>query len=288
MHVIDHRITGLSRSSKIRLYLLGDAHIGHPGVDLNRLKRMVEKISKDPDAYWIGMGDQVDAINVRDPRFSVDSLPDWFFEKRTPYEIRRVLSDVISAQRDKWLEIYGPIANKCLGLLMGNHEEKAGKYTERNIHSELVDGIRQLGDWPIDKDLNLGYSGWVVIRFNRGKLGSITGTQTIRIAIHHGASIAESRLRKYTYETNADIVAWGHAHKLKVEPIRIRELDGSLNPVETYRWMAWTGTAQDDEVQGQTTWGETRGHLAPLGYVVFDIEPYADPMYKVSGYSQIY
>lgn len=271
--VIIHRKNNLSRSVKYNLYFLGDIHIGHPGDDLGRVKRIVNRIKEDENAIWIGMGDQINAINIHDPRFETSILPDWILSG-SPSQIKKNLSDIISTQKRKYVEIFSPIAGKCLGLLKGNHEQKVEKWHERSIHREIVDAMKSQGGLDHKQELDLGYTGWIVLSLARTDNGKRGGVKTITINVHHGASTAESRHKKYIMQTQADIVAWGHSHKLEALPHRLRAIVGG-EPQDKYRWGCWTGTMHDDIIKGESTWSEMKGHLAPVGGVKFALHPYA-------------
>ena len=52
------------------VYFLGDIHEGAANHQAKALKEAINIIATDSDAYWIGMGDYIDAINHRDPRFN--------------------------------------------------------------------------------------------------------------------------------------------------------------------------------------------------------------------------
>ena len=52
------------------VYFLGDIHEGAANHQAKALSKAIDIIATDSDAYWIGMGDYIDAINLHDPRFN--------------------------------------------------------------------------------------------------------------------------------------------------------------------------------------------------------------------------
>lgn len=275
MRVLTREFDDVSWNDVYRIYFIGDDHIGHPGGSEKRLDKIVGVIADDPFAYWVGMGDHIHAIQKKDRRFDSAILPDWILDGK-PDVVRSRLADLISVQVEKYVELVSPIAHKCLGILQGNHEYAVQKNDERGVHKEIVDKLRVAGYFPPEHDLSLGYSGWLLLKFCRSvSNGKRNGVSTFRVLTHHGASIAESKLREFTLTSDADIVTWGHSHKLDVSPYRVRAIDNSGNLSDYIKWSAWTGTFQDDVVPGVETWGEQKGHLAPMGCVRFTIRPYA-------------
>ena len=54
----------------VSVYFLGDIHEGAANHQAKALSKAIDIIANDSNAYWIGMGDYIDAINHRDPRFN--------------------------------------------------------------------------------------------------------------------------------------------------------------------------------------------------------------------------
>ncbi|GIV81705.1 MAG: hypothetical protein KatS3mg051_1059 [Anaerolineae bacterium] len=78
MKVLRREWFDVSRADEFRIIPLGDIHVGARGSDTAAFRHVVEDIASDERAYWIGMGDYLDAINRSDPRFSPGILADWF------------------------------------------------------------------------------------------------------------------------------------------------------------------------------------------------------------------
>ena len=95
-----------------------------------KLKKAIELIEKDGDA-WIGLGDYVDCINHRDPRFNPQEISE-------RYSIKD-LEDLPRRQSDHFLSAIAPIKDRCLGLIYGNHEDYVYAY---GAIRDLVYGIQ--------------------------------------------------------------------------------------------------------------------------------------------------
>jgi hypothetical protein len=94
---------------------------------------------------------------------------------------------VIGEQRDYTIDLLKPIADKCLGLVEGNHERNALNYYDRNIYRELARAIAQAAG-KSEGDLMLGVQGYVLLRFRRHVATGNSGSGwTMAVYTHHGA-----------------------------------------------------------------------------------------------------
>ena len=123
-----------SRRYTIKLYVLGDLHIGARNCDENKIKTLVKLIEKDPHAYWIGGGDLCDNIVIGDSkRFEPTVLPRWMLDNKDADEVAAALQDIAGAQKDRLFNILKPIKDKCLGMIEGNHEYTIMKHHNRDL-----------------------------------------------------------------------------------------------------------------------------------------------------------
>ena len=129
MEVIE-KVIEYTRPKKIRLYPLGDMHLGVVHCDEDLLRATVEQIRKDKDALWLGMGDYGDCITPSDfKRWDGKILASWMKDHSDnigPTQVRRVN------------EILSPIWDKCLGLIEGNHDENIRRYNHYDFMNELL------------------------------------------------------------------------------------------------------------------------------------------------------
>lgn len=190
-------------------------HLGNAGCAEDRLRRDVAEIADDPRAFWLGGGDYADLIGYSDGRFDPANLADWVKAKD--------LGDLGAVAMRRAREILAPIADKCLGLIIGNHEYKYQlKQTHEGLHGWLC---TELGA-P-----NLGYCclfDLVLIRLRgvkkpylspeRPKNADNGHSETFRVFCHHGAGYAQTpggklnRLVQFMQSFEADVYFAGHVH----------------------------------------------------------------------------
>lgn len=176
MRTLNHHIYYPSRASTIDLYYLTDMHIGARACDERLLQADVSAIARNPNARWIGGGDYIDCIaRKKDKRYNESTLAKWLRGK----------DDTIGQQRDKLIEYLSPIADKCLGLVCGNHERAALDYADRDIYWEIVTMLAQRANVEPQK-LALGVQGFVSIKFRRGTETDIHDTWVMNVFCQHG------------------------------------------------------------------------------------------------------
>jgi len=137
MRLISMEFKLQGRQSELEIYPLGDLHIGSRDCAEGLLRKVIKEIQDNPNARWIGGGDYLDAIKPSDSkRFDMDTFPDWLLEGDAT-TTRERLNDVLRQQFDRCTDLLEPIADKCLGLIEGNHEYSIRKYYNQNIHGDL-------------------------------------------------------------------------------------------------------------------------------------------------------
>lgn len=187
------------------IYFLGDIHEGSANHQAKALEKAV-KIIAEENAYWIGLGDYVDAINHHDPRFNP-------LEISKEYGIRD-LSDLPRCQCQHVAEKLKPIAGKCLGLLSGNHEDALRRYNTFDPTQYMAE---LLGTEA------LGGKAWFILRFQRKTPKNIV-SETYRICAAHGTGGGGFR-EGYPINKAYDIFRWdtadfhvmGHLHRMSVD-----------------------------------------------------------------------
>ena len=224
MRVLSHDFHTESRSTVYKLIPLGDIHIGAAACDEDRLMKIVKRIEKDELAYWYGMGDYCDFINMRDPRFSVGTLAPWISME--------MMGDLAKAQRDRFLDIFKPIAHKCIGMIEGNHETSIHKFYERDIYSEIVSEIKEAGRFAPDHQLAFGFYGWSFLRFYRKGHSHL-----FKINLHHGyvggklAGAKALEMQRWLWSHDADVVVFGHSHNTSIQIEQTEGIKESMKPV---------------------------------------------------------
>ena len=207
--------------NEFKIYPISDTHIGALETDELRLKKLVKEI-EDENGWWIGVGDYCNFIGLSDPRFLSMELAEWI-------QIQH-LNDLAKAQRDRFLDIINPIAHKCLALVEGNHERSVKKYYERDIYLDIVNKVKEAGNFAADYHLGVGYSGFLYLRFLRPD-GKTKDTYTI--FLHHGfgggklAGGKALNLQRVLWTNECDIAIMGHTHEAKIQPEAVKTVRGN-------------------------------------------------------------
>ena len=110
----------------VELHTFADEHIGDEQCDMKRLMERIEYVKNTPNAYCILNGDILDNATKT-------SIGDTYTQVFNPME-----------QLAKAVEIFSPIASKCLCITHGNHENRS--YKEGINLSRLIAEQLGLGD----------------------------------------------------------------------------------------------------------------------------------------------
>ncbi len=198
MNRIRHIIQAGSRKDAVTIYILADLHLGAAASDEKHIRDAVREI-EESGAYWIGLGDMVDAIGRQDKRSREGLLAPWLHGE----------TRIWSAQRRYLAELLRPIGGQCLAYLKGNHEE----YVEAG-GIDLYYSVAEEADIPEDR--LLGMSGFIRLAIRRGEGGNTT---TYTIYAHHGWGGGELlgghalKLERMPSRYTADIYMMGHGHR---------------------------------------------------------------------------
>jgi len=263
MEVIERTII-YRRPDRFRIYPIGDIHAGSIHCAENDIKRIIQEIAQQRNTYWLGMGNYADCITKSDKRFQQGGLALWVKP-----------GDIVESQRNWVVELLGPIKNKCLGMLTGNHEE--------DIHDKHDDDITR----HICDDLGVcygGYAAYINVTFSRNG-GS---NRLYQIHAWHGAGSAQTegarlmRLMRLVNEFQADIYLMGHLHAMTQHtPDRIVCRRGRLKSIKlaatiTGSWLKGYTQPKD----GQTidpTYIEKKGYKpSRIGCPIINIYPEKD------------
>lgn len=247
-----------SRADVFRLVVIADTHLGNIASDERALKAICADVAQDDQAFWLGLGDYCEFINMRDPRFSVDSLPGWLFG-------REELRDIARTEVDRFLSYTRPIAGKCIGLCEGNHEASILQHSECDVYSRIVEGLASADEHRLD------HRGMVSWQFNRGGGGS----WTVRLFASHGSvggraetAPTAALVRLADQVDGIDAVLMGHLHRYEHHPVaKLRPDAGKVRAVTTHLVSA-------PALCGEMEYAERKDlRRAPLGWVELLIEP---------------
>lgn len=246
------RAFNLRRGQAVNIYPIGDAHIGKTNCNEKSLKRFVEKIRKDPNGYWFGGGDLIDAIKPQDAkRFDPATLPDWLLTGSTD-DIRARMSNIINAEVNRLVAILSPIAHKCLGLISGNHEDAVRKHHNHDAHQEIIDALKYEapGNKWIEDLTDCAYLRLAMRRFKAGRI--------VSMFISHGygggrsAGAEPTRLDRIASDKDVDILFVGHSHSFYIAPAKTvvgitskGELAPEVRLKRSANWGCWLLVAKE-------------------------------------------
>jgi predicted phosphodiesterase len=229
--------SGVGRGDTFRIVPLADVHIGSAACNEKLLRSVVQRIKDDDRCYWIGLGDYCEFVNRSDKRFSTSALADWLRVEH--------LGDIARAQRDRFLDIIKPIADRCLAIVGGNHEWAIKQHYERDILYEIVSEIKKAAGHPADYRLCFDSCGWLVLTFRR-EAGRTR--RTLRIYLHHGfvggklAGAKALNMQRWLWTHDADLVLFGHSHNTGIQVEAVESVTTAGKILFQHRIGAYAGT----------------------------------------------
>lgn len=250
------------------IYDVADVHLMNRGVAKNKLQADIEKIRKDPYSLFVIGGDYADWIFPGDPRFDFEAL-DPNLKAIDLAQFAALVSQMV-------IRTFKPISDKCLGICLGNHEQKTlSRASLKNIHDEICKGIGA----P-----NMGYSGWFDLYFvyQKGFKGVKViqsdkppkkFTSKIRVFIHHGMGAANTaggkinKLKQLVDMVEADLVMMGHVHEEFAKKfLRLSPNENCTEIREKVTMGLITGSYLRTYASGFVGYGEAKGYSpAALG-----------------------
>ena len=196
-----------SASDVVRLYPLGDLHLGHVLFDEDLFKETVAKIADDPLAVWIGLGDMTECITRNDFRHMESSYAPFLHGE----------DDVVQVQRKRLLKLLTPIASQCIGYLEGNHELKLRQKDGRDIYQSVVEALISEGAEP---PIALGAQGFVRLYLQRHtRTGRKAESWAYTVYARHGfgggrlEGSLPLKLGRLLKSYLADLYLFGHHHR---------------------------------------------------------------------------
>lgn len=265
-----------SRSDVFRIWHMSDLHLMSKSCAETEIKRDIAEIRDDPFSFWVGGGDMVDCIAYTDKRFDPDAVAPWVSISD--------LGKLGKVGMEKARQLFMPIKEKCLGMCLGNHEEKYQLHKDqKDLHSWLC---TELGV-P-----NLGYSAifdLVFVRTAKAKQPTLAYTapkdmgscQSFRVYIHHGAGAATTpggklnRLVQFMNSFRADLYFCGHVHDktARREPC-LGGNAGCDDIMQFDRLGVISGSYLKTYQKGTTGYGEQKGYRpTSLGAAIVTIHP---------------
>jgi len=148
-----------------------DIHFGTVFHDRHLFNRLVRYIQDNENAYWFCGGDIAEFLNLQDKRFEYETL-----EKSFQKNIERILTYSVEYATEK----LKPIANKCLFMISGNHDEI---HRIRFGFDPISSICKNLGI----KNYTNSYEALVKILFKHNRTSSLT------LYAHHGHGYSKVR-----------------------------------------------------------------------------------------------
>ena len=199
----------VKNSETTNFYFIGDIHEGNCNCNHKALAEAVDIVKSDPNGYWFGMGDYIEAIiHAGDPRFDPKAISQ-------EYAIKD-LKDLPMKQAERVFNYLRPIQDKCLALIVGNHEEQYIKRHSSNIYDRFTNMFETSAHEEGKPPKKLGYIGFyeIVLQNRESKIN-------IGFALNHGVGgngylegYPISNVYKVFKYYCADINVMGHVHKL--------------------------------------------------------------------------
>lgn len=196
------------------LYVIGDVHIGASNCAEKHFRKFVNYIKNRPHAYWIGGGDYCNCITPNDlKRFDFNALADWLFIGEA-HDVKEALADISKQERDRFCEIVEPIADKCLGLIEGNHEHKFMVQNYSGHHYLMCDqlNVTNLTDCAFLR----------LTAIHTSQPSRCSDSRVITVFIMHGsgggrtAGAEPNHLARMATFAEADIILRGHSHTFHI------------------------------------------------------------------------
>lgn len=199
MNVIEHEMN-ISGKEPAVIIPISDTHVGHAGTEISQIKKLVTWIKKQPNTRVVFLGDMIDAISLRDPRFEMDSIHTDFHNE---------VDNLHWAEIRALVKVFKPIKKQIIASLSGNHESSIKKHYSIDAH-EI---INELLDIP-----HLTDPGFVRLKLKRTK----TSAFNFDMWCTHGLKIGGGRklgskvnnLTDTAADFSADLYMGGHSHTL--------------------------------------------------------------------------
>ena len=257
------RSVQVNSDSPLRLALFSDTHVGSRYFAKAQFVKFLTESMDHPNAWLLGIGDQVDAIVPADlKRFTLSSIDEKYLRGDTPDEM-------LDAQASDFVKLLEPYRDRLLGLLEGNHEESIRKRYGISVHRQICTALNCE---------NLGRSCLFLLKLvnDTGRVRSLT------IFAHHGfggggrtegGSI--TKYSRFVHYYDADIYVTAHDHDHWTKKVARIGITNTGKMIDKNMILCNTGafmkTLSDTDIP---SWSETRGFPPrSLGGIVLDITP---------------
>jgi len=273
-----------SRTDEFRIWPIADVHYGNRACSVDKWKADIEAIHDDPFSFWFGLGDLGEYISIGDKRFDPRvSGPDVDVSG---------LGDLGAFLCDRIFDYIHPIAHKCIGLGIGNHELKYYHLKEQlHMHGYL---LKRMGRRARRAIFDLQWASMfdlVFVRTPRRKRPPCLSLEApakqgftrsvVRFAVEHGTGCSRTRgaktnkLMSMKDRYDADVYVQAHLHTPQVEPWTTVGADQACRHITAKnRLLLRTGPYLRTYAQGVLTYAERAGYESTtLGATPIHVRP---------------
>jgi hypothetical protein len=186
--------------SNFELVLAGDFHVGNADISEHKIQRLKTKLKAKNNMFMSLGGDQLEAIDVSDKRFDLNTHGKGGMKSR------------IDIQRDAFIDYFMEVSDKILWILDGNHEKKwSNQFRPTNDIAEEFETIYANG--PMVKALFPGFR--LLDWHGYGFINSRAGDSAQRASNNR---ISLKRKLRDLPGADCEIVSSHHIHKIIIAP----------------------------------------------------------------------
>lgn len=258
--------------ASFQVVCMGDTHIGSVLCHRRGIERAIKYIQDTPNCYWLHMGDWIEAIATDDPRYSSESTSE-------PIPLK---------QANDAIDLFKPIADRCLFGNSGNHEMKLHRIGD--MAGYICDGIG-IPHGGYTTRINITHDGkklFTLYAWHGPARGMISSNAKDYEQMQANLKAALKRKLKYK-QGDCAVMLMGHVHKLITVPptyqLYLRD-GGSNGLVQGYlegkqtgkwidpdlRWYGCTGAFLKLYADGVTGYAEIGGYdPVELGYLLLTV-----------------
>lgn len=276
MNILETRIAYPSRTDVFELWYLTDIHWGERACDEKLLRETVRRIKGNKNARWWLGGDPCGYIGIHDAKR-------WDAGAVAPWISIADLDDLPNVQARTLAEVLGPIADKCLGVGIGNHDEAIRLHHDQNVHELLLGYMNKKIPDGMTPLRSLGYSAFHVLRFQR--CGDHGPVRSLVCYLHHGyfggrlKGNKANKLKEIFQSYECDAVFTGHNHdRIGFPDVRLRAVDGQDGVRIEKQYVACINCGAFlktlAEPGDDPTYAEKKGYLPTLpGPIILQYKP---------------
>jgi hypothetical protein len=256
-------VTYPNKFAEFRIYAHADAHTLNRGTARDHIKRDIKTLADDDNGIWFGLGDYCDWITPGHPHFDPLCFPPDFKISELAQYTAFVSKQII--------DLYMPIAPKCLGFGFGNHEwNYMSRRNQYEVHGEICKALNVHDIW---------FSSFVDIYFVHDPSIKQVVVNAFPVALpeeftakltvldFHGAGAPATaggkvnRLKAVHDMCEANLILTAHLHEAIAKPFVRLYPNEDCSVIHQRQTMALiTGSYLRTYTSGMVSYGERRGY----------------------------